>query len=406
MKRAPKPADRELWYEFRAQADDDPETAELHIFGPIGGGFFFDEDAVSGKKISQQLDELPESVKTIRVFVDSPGGSVTDAQHIANALRRQREELGRDVIVDILAAAWSAATIITSAGNPIRMPTNAVMMVHNPYIMAIGDADYMRLTADLLDKFKNTIIATYRWVSKLTVKQLGKLMDDETWMEADDALANGFVHEVTRPVEAKALFDPRVLNHLGDVPEEYRDRVAALVRDENDDAAGHAVEPTADEADEDPADDEPEVDSVDDEAAATEAEGSEADSPAPEDATASPAPAATVLQLCREGDCLGIAEGLIESGASTAEVKAQVARAKKITSLCDAAELPELADGYIASRMSTDAVREQVATIAARVDSAEIHGHIDPDSIRNSKPRIDINAVYAELNGVAPTQEK
>ena len=125
------------WYELKAEADGD--TAELHIFGPIGGGFFVDEDAVTGKAIVEKLDALPETIKTIRVLVNSPGGSVFDAVHIANALRRQRDELGRNVEVDIEALAASAATIVTSAGNPIRIPRNALMMIHNPMVLGIGD---------------------------------------------------------------------------------------------------------------------------------------------------------------------------------------------------------------------------------------------------------------------------
>jgi ATP-dependent protease ClpP protease subunit len=227
MKRKRPRESAEPWYEFKAQADE--TSAELHIFGPIGGGFFWDEDAVTGKSIAEKLDELPENIRTVRVLVNSPGGSVFDAIHIANALRRQREELDRNVEVDIEALAASAATIVTSAGNPIRMPRNALMMIHNPWGLGIGDSDEMRSLADVLDKIRNTIIATYRWVSKLSVKKLGKLMDDETWMEADEAVENGLVTEISAPVKAMASIDPQALSHLGEIPNEYRDRVMALI---------------------------------------------------------------------------------------------------------------------------------------------------------------------------------
>lgn len=227
MGQKPKKTTREPWYEFKAEAGE--STAELHIFGPIGGGFFSDEDAVTGKSIAAKLDELPENIKTIRVLVNSPGGSVFDAIHIANALRRQREELGRNVEVDIEALAASAATIITSAGNPIRIPRNALMMVHNPTALAMGDSGEMRSLAEVLDKLRNSIIATYRWVSKLSAKALGKLMDESTWMEADEALANGFVTDISAPVKASASVDPQALSHLGEIPDEYRDRVMALI---------------------------------------------------------------------------------------------------------------------------------------------------------------------------------
>lgn len=234
---------RASWYEFIAEADE--STAELHIFGPIGGGFFFDEDAITGKSIAEKLDELPENIKTIRVLVNSLGGSVFDAVHIANALRRQRDELGRNVVVDIEAIAASSATIITSAGSPIRIPRNALMMVHNPFGAAIGDSAEMRSLADVLDKVRNTIIATYRWISKLSAKALGKLMDESTWMEADEALENGLATEISAPVKASASVDPQALSHLGEIPEQYRDRVMALVEPAQSDGNDGFTAPSA-----------------------------------------------------------------------------------------------------------------------------------------------------------------
>ena len=222
MKKAAVP-----WYEFAAQSADDDTTAELRIFGPIGGGFFADPDAPSGKRIAEELEALPESTKTIRVLVNSPGGSAFDGIHIANALRRQREELGRDVVVEIEALAASAATLITSAGDPIRMPKNALMMIHNPSAVGIGDAKLMRDLAGVLDKVRNSIINTYRWVSRLPAKKLGELMDETTWLEAAEALEIGLATEISDSVAASAFIDQAFLAEL-DVPAEYADRVAAM----------------------------------------------------------------------------------------------------------------------------------------------------------------------------------
>ena len=237
------PQAREAWYDFKAEADGD--TAELHIFGEIGGGFFFDEDAVSGKSIAEKLDGLPEKIKTIRVLINSPGGNVFDGVHIANALRRQREEFGRNVEVDIEALAASAATIVSSAGNPVRIPRNALMMVHNPYALEIGDSKAMREIADVLDKIRNTIIATYRWISKLSAAKLGKLMDDVTWMEAEEALENGFVTEISEAVKIEASIDPQVLSQLGEIPDKYRDRVMALIEPKKSDGNDSGAKPAA-----------------------------------------------------------------------------------------------------------------------------------------------------------------
>ena len=209
----------EPWYEFNAKADE--STAAIRIFGPIGGDFFFDEDAVTGKAIAQQLDELSDDIRTIRVFVSSPGGNAFDGIHIANALRRQSEEHGRAVEVEIEALAASAATIITSAGTTIRMPSNALMMVHMPTGFADGPPSTMKKVAQALERMTSAIVATYRWVSKLSAKQLRALMEETTWMDAEEALANGFITEISEAGTAKAMFSGTALAHL-DVPSDHR----------------------------------------------------------------------------------------------------------------------------------------------------------------------------------------
>ena len=218
------------WYSFKAQAGN-PASAELHIFGPIGGDTFFYEEAITGKAIAEKLDALPEDVKTIRVLVNSTGGSVFDALHIANALRRQREEMNRSVEVEVEALAASAATIITSAGNSIRVPKNALMMIHNPTAAAVGDASLMLEMAAALEKIRGSIIATYRWVSKLPAKKLAELMDATTWMTADEALANGFATEVSAAAPIAAELDMESVASLGEIPDAYRDTVLAMVKD-------------------------------------------------------------------------------------------------------------------------------------------------------------------------------
>ena len=215
------------WYEFKAEAS--AGVAELRIFGPIGGGFWFEEEELTGKAISKQLDELSEDVKTIRVFVNSPGGSVFDGVHIANALRRQREEHGRTVAVEIEALAASAATLITSAGSSIKMPRNALMMIHNPVGWAEGPRETMLKVAEGLERAGRAILATYKWISKLNSKKLRSLMDETTWMDADEALQYGLITEISEPVTAQASFDGAALTGVP-VPEKYRDRVRALFK--------------------------------------------------------------------------------------------------------------------------------------------------------------------------------
>ena len=213
------------WYQFKAQAGEG--TAELRIFGEIGGGFFYDEDAPNGKGIAQELDNLGPEVKTIRVLVNSPGGSVFDGLHIANALRRQREEHGRAVEVEVEALAASAATIITSSGSSVRMPRNALMMIHEPEGFAAGPRETLLKVAEGLERAATAIVNTYRWISSLSSEELKALMSAVTWMDAEEALENGLITEIAEPVTATAQFCASSLEYLS-VPERYRERVAAL----------------------------------------------------------------------------------------------------------------------------------------------------------------------------------
>lgn len=237
MKRKLKP---KPWYDFKAKAGDG--VAELRIYGEIGGGFFFDEDAPSGKRIAEELEALGEDVKTIRVLVNSPGGNLFDGIHIANALRRQREEYGREVDVEIEAVAASAATIVTSAGTTIKMPRNALMMIHNPEGAAYGPRETMLKVAEALERAGRAIVATYRWVSHLKPKKLQELMDATTWMDAAEAKENGLITHIADPVTTKASFSSSAIELLS-VPEKYRERVTALFAAQADEEEGELAYP-------------------------------------------------------------------------------------------------------------------------------------------------------------------
>ena len=59
----------------------------------------------------------------------------------------------------------------------------------------------MRKSAELLDQLRNTIVATYQWHSELSDEELVGLMDAETWMDADETIANGFATEKVEGLE-------------------------------------------------------------------------------------------------------------------------------------------------------------------------------------------------------------
>ncbi len=227
-KRAPR-----QWYSIKALSDG--LTAEINVYDEIGPSFC-GEPAVNAASFGAELDALPATVKTIRVHVNCPGGDVFDALTIANRLKAQREEKGRTVEGVVEGVAASAATIITSACNPVRIADNALMMIHNPTVGGRGDAKAMRKMADLLDRTRDSIIATYRWISSKTIEELGALLDAETWMGATEAVANGFAHEIIGGVSVTASLRESSVARLGEIPEALRPQIDALVARSNEGA--------------------------------------------------------------------------------------------------------------------------------------------------------------------------
>lgn len=165
------------------------KRGEIWLYDQVGEGFF---GGMSAKTFVQELNKLGQ-VDTVNLHINSPGGSVFDGVAIYNALKNHPARI--EVDVDSVAA--SIASVIAMAGDEIRIAANSMMMIHDPYGMSMGNADDMRKTADLLDQIKGVIVSTYAKRTGETESSIAKLMHDETWMSADDALRLGFVDSIT-----------------------------------------------------------------------------------------------------------------------------------------------------------------------------------------------------------------
>jgi ATP-dependent protease ClpP protease subunit len=221
---------RREWFRIKAQADGG-DVADLWIYDVIGEWF----GGVSAKELLDQLRTLPVETKTIRVHVNSPGGDPFDATAIHNLFRAQSAELGRTVEVLIEGIAASAATVVTSAGDAVKIARNALMMVHKPWGMAIGNADDMLELAQALETIEDSMVASYQRHSSLSPDELKALMLAATWMDAEEALARGFATEIVDAAPVAASFAPTAARALGDVPEKFRERVRAFIRAQEED---------------------------------------------------------------------------------------------------------------------------------------------------------------------------
>jgi ATP-dependent protease ClpP protease subunit len=340
-------------------AQADAEIAELLIFDEIGKSFWND-DAITAKQFLTDLQALPETVKTLRVRVNSPGGDPFDATAIANALRAQRTEKGRRVEVSIEGLAASAASIVTSAGDPIRIADNAIVMIHNPFALVVGDAGDMRKMAEALDTIRDAIIATYQWVSPLDADALAALMDAETWMDASEAVRNGLATEIVEGVQAAASVRPEAVSRLGAIPDAYRARIEALVMKPEPDLPGPPADPKA------------------------------------------------IITACKAAGCPELAEDLLGQSmaavtarlARETDVRAQAAaRVKEIRALCAIAKVPQLEDTLIRGGMPVPEVKAHLTILTALLDRVEIDGHLPPEAERGSRKRpLNVLEVYRTLN--------
>lgn len=222
------------------------DSADIYIEGEIVGQKWSDSDT-SAKSFRDGLKELG-NVKSLNVHVNSPGGSVFDGIAIYNMLKQHSAKV--NIYVDGLAA--SIASVIAMSGDTIFMPSNSMMMIHQPWSFAMGNAKEMRKMAETLDSIAQSSIVTYlgKTGDKLTKDKLVEMMDEETWLTADEALEYGFADEVLDPVEIAASISPDLFKQFSNVPE-------FLLKKKTDDDDKDDPDTDSDDSDAEPDDDDP-----------------------------------------------------------------------------------------------------------------------------------------------------
>ncbi len=163
--------------------------ADVFIYDDIGESFF---GGISAKQFNDDLQALPDSVKTISLYINSAGGSVFEGMSIYNQLRRHPATVNTHI--DGLAA--SISSLIAMVGEKITIAANGMMMIHKPMGGGIGTADDLRQVADALDKVQETLRDTYVAKTAIDASEVDKLLNAETWMTASEALVRGFVDEI------------------------------------------------------------------------------------------------------------------------------------------------------------------------------------------------------------------
>ena len=181
-----------------AQSAEAGDTAEIFIFGDIGESW--DGESVAAKDFVRDIAALDVSHITVRI--NSYGGSVSDGIAIHNAIKRHPAA----VTVTVESIAASIASLIAMAGDRIEIADNALMMVHAPWGMAIGNAVELRDMADMLDTWSGAMSASYAAKTGRPVDEILPWLTDgkDHFFTAEQALAERLADAVTPAVPAMA----------------------------------------------------------------------------------------------------------------------------------------------------------------------------------------------------------
>lgn len=156
----------------------------LYLDGVIAEESWFD-DEVTPKAFKA---DLTAGEGDIVIWLNSPGGDCIAASQIYAMLMDYRGNI--TVKIDGIAA--SAASVIAMAGTEVLMAPTALMMVHNPLTVAIGDSEEMQKAIAMLAEVKESIINAYEIKTGQSRAKLSQLMDAETWLNANKAIELGF----------------------------------------------------------------------------------------------------------------------------------------------------------------------------------------------------------------------
>lgn len=182
----------EKWYNIQNKAG---ETADVYIFDEIG------TYGITAQEFINDIKDLKGTPINLRI--NSLGGDVFDGMAMYNVIKRR--EAKTTVYIEGIAA--SIATIIALGADEVVMAENSLFMIHNAWGGSMGEAKDMRKTADTLDKISSELIDIYRKKTRLSYEALSEMMDEETWLNANEAFEMGFIDTISDSIKVAAKYD-------------------------------------------------------------------------------------------------------------------------------------------------------------------------------------------------------
>lgn len=192
---------------------------EIDIYGEIiDESWRMSDTETSAPSFKDALKELKD-VKQITVNINSGGGDVFSGVAIHNMLKSHKAHV--TVKIDGLAA--SIASVIAMAGDKVIIPRNAMLMIHNAWTFAVGNANDLRKQAEDLEKVNSVVINSYLDKNPdIDEDKLRSLMDEETWLTAQEAKDLGLVDEIAEPNKAAANITKSQIERYDNVPSKFK----------------------------------------------------------------------------------------------------------------------------------------------------------------------------------------
>lgn len=211
------------FWAWKNQADEGgTEVRVLELYGTIAEESWFDDDITP----AQFREELFAGSGPVTVWINSPGGDCIAASQIYTMLMDYKD----DVTVKIDGIAASAASVIAMAGTEVLMAPTALMMIHNPATIAMGDHEDMQKAIEMLNEVKESIINAYEIKTSLSRAKLSHLMDAETWMNANKAVELGFADGILEDEKAVEITIPAYAFSRKTVQAALMNKISAKVK--------------------------------------------------------------------------------------------------------------------------------------------------------------------------------
>jgi len=190
------------WYNIKAEASS--KSADVYIFDEIG---------TFGLTAQSFIEEIKSYKDTpMSLHINCVGGDVFEGMAIYNVLKKRTART--TVYIEGIAA--SMGSVIALAGDEVVMAENSLFMIHNAWGGAMGEATEIRKTAALLDKISGEIADIYTKKTNLPYNRVKEMMDEETWLSADEAFNLGFIDSISDAIKVAAKYDVSKFKNITD----------------------------------------------------------------------------------------------------------------------------------------------------------------------------------------------